>query len=61
MRRQRVPAPTKLINGKKFRLHCTRTVVPPVYEQTRLEAKGYETVLEHSGGVYKLWKDVKRE
>jgi len=59
--RERIPAPTKVIDGKKFRLHCTRTVVSPFLEKSNLEDKGYKTYLELDHGVYKLWKEVKRE
>lgn len=59
--RQRVPAPTKIIGGKKFRLHCTRTVMAPLAEKGKLESKGYRTQLEIVHGVYQLWKEVKRE
>lgn len=59
--KERVPMPTRMIGGKKFRLHCTRTVVAPFLEKSKLEDKGYETHLELDHGVYKLWKEVKRE
>lgn len=58
---QRVPAPTQMIGNKKFRLHCTRTVIAPFVEKGKLERLGYETKLELNHGVYKLWKEVKRE
>lgn len=61
MRRKPVPTPTKMIGKKKFRLHCTRVVCSPLLEQYKLEQKGYETQLEIDHGVYKLWKEVKRE
>lgn len=61
MSKQRIPAPTRIIDGKKFRLHCTRTLVAPFLERARLEEKGYEVRLERNHGVYKLWKEVRRE
>lgn len=61
MRRERIPMPTKMIGKKKFRLHCTRVVMAPILDQHRLEEKGYETQLEIDCGVYKLWKEVRRE
>lgn len=59
--RKRIPMPTKMIGGKKFRLHCIRTVVAPFLEKAKLEEKGYEVQLEIDHRVYKLWKEVKRE
>ncbi len=60
MRRKSVPMPTKMVGGKKFRLHCTRVTVAPFVEQHKLEDKGYETQLELDYDVYRLWKEVKR-